>query len=81
MTTKNDGGAVFPFQPLDRQGMQIAEMQLGISRRDWLAGMAMQGFLGSARISPDAELRRILSQQVAIASYELADAMIEEGEK
>lgn len=71
MTTKPTGGYVFPFQPLDRQGMPIAEMQPGITRRDWLAGMALQGVLANPahnmRFNPEGD---------AQYCYAIADAMI-----
>jgi len=43
----------------------------GISRRDWLAGLAMQGIMSGPQRS---------SGEVARRSYEVADTMIARGE-
>lgn len=76
MTTKNDGGPVFPT-PVVVTGMHntVQAVPGGISRRDWLAGLAMQALLASDEFS-DAQ-----SFDIARWSYQQADDMIAEGEK
>jgi hypothetical protein len=49
----------------------------GMSRRDWLAGMAMQGMLAN-RDAWDGERH---NEYVATQAYKIADAMIAEGKK
>lgn len=61
----NGGGHIFPFY----QGTLAFP---GITRRDWLAGLAMQGFCANEIVSAN-------NQTVADWSYSLADAMIEHG--
>ena len=63
----NDGGPAFPTLSPD-----IASCTLGMSRRQWLAGLAMQGFIRDDR-PPIYDIPRL--------SYELADQMIAYEEK
>lgn len=52
----------------------------GILRRDWLAGLAMQGMLANM---PDKPMPEMVEHWDAIPSlaYKQADAIIEEGKK
>jgi len=63
--SKDDGGLLYP------DGRDTT--QPGISRRDWLAGLAMQG----AMANPTHVLFDLISKD----SYRVADAMIAEGKK
>ena len=51
------------------------EENIGISRREWYAGMAMQGYTSTSYASQASH------QDIARWAYSLADAMIEEGIK
>lgn len=84
--SKSDGGPAFgSFYvdgsckiPPDLHGFSIRN-EPGMSLRDWLAGMAMQGFLAGTRtedVPSDAADRFI--RNVGVASYVAADAMLEE---
>ena len=71
MSGINKGGYVYP--------MWDGEVTtLGISRRDWLAGMAMQGLMDAYARS---EIDDYLHNELAHDAYHFADAMIEEGNK
>ena len=82
-----DGGYVFPFQPWDFRGFPSENVVPGVCRRDWLAGLAMQGIVSS--ISSEVEYQRLralagsmsVSQWIAKDAYKQADAMIAEGDK
>ena len=72
MTKPNDGGPAFPNIWEDNPSQ-------GMSRRDWLAGMAMPtAYEDISRIQggPPQSMAA-----VAARSYEIADAMIAEGGK
>ena len=73
MARKN-GGNMYPLEYSAEQGGGYQE---GISRRDWLAGLAMQGLLADQYDNDTGED----VMKIAECSYEIADAMIEEGEK
>ena len=66
--SKDDGGR---FHAMDNS----RTTNWGISRRDWLAGLAMQGFLSQPH------LMELTKNELAIHAYEIADAMIAEGKK
>ena len=86
MTTPNDGGPAFP-RPIGSTNAGISETGYpGMSRRDWLAGLAMQGFVSDPQnligIRDTAEQAGIEAPaMMALTSYKLADAMIAEGDK
>ena len=65
-----DGGYFYP-----NKRDKGSEWSDGITRRDWLAGLAMQSMLSNP-ISAGWEDKRI-----TVNSYSLADAMIKEGAK
>ncbi|CAI2718601.1 hypothetical protein [Nitrospina watsonii] len=67
----NEGGTVYPHSLLRTGGDEsdLNYISTGISRRDWLAGLAMQGLLASEGMA--AEKVRITER-----SYEIADIMI-----
>ncbi|MGP0564557.1 hypothetical protein ACTRW9_12500 [Nitrospina sp. 32_T5] len=67
----NEGGTVYPHNLL-RTGNDEGDLNYistGISRRDWLAGLAMQGLLASEGMSAD-------PTRVTEHAYEIADIMI-----
>ena len=45
---------------------------MGISRRDWLAGLSIQGFLAAEGLQSD-------QVRISDPSYEMADVMIQRG--
>ena len=66
MSEIKGGGYVYPTM-----GNHVA-LTYGITRRDWLAGLAMQGLLmGADNIQPI---------KLSGAAYQLADAIIKEGQ-
>ncbi|HDZ27039.1 hypothetical protein LCGC14_1009370 [marine sediment metagenome] len=74
-----NGGYVYPhtLQHLQEIGYGIS---LGITRRDWLAGLAMQGLLSKPSLLAN-EGEMLEGKVLSVASYEIADAMIAEGKK
>ena len=78
---KDDGGQVYPDPRRAAHNMACQ----GITRRDWLAGLAMQGMLSDsehleAMMQNDDKIETIPSR-MAVASYKFADAMIAESNK
>ena len=72
---KNDGGFVYP-----------SDVTHGITRRDWLAGLAMQGLLANEEcrqqsIRTAEKFNKTAPEITAHIAYELADAMIAESNK
>ena len=82
----DDGGLVFPGIRNEPKGKRREGSipfacddvkHLGISRRNWLAGLAMQGYLSA----PDNKFSNREKIPIAQRAYEQADAMIEHGNK
>jgi len=77
---KNSGGYVYPVNDIitheDRNGEMITEQVHcpGITRRDWLAGLAMQSLI-------TLRYKDVGPQLTCENAYNFADAMIAEGEK
>ena len=61
----NDGGPAFP-----RYGTDYCERQSGMTLRDWFAGKALAAI---PHIGCGCDLR---VEEVALAAYQLADAML-----
>ena len=86
MTQPNDGGPAFP-RPIGSTNAGISETgHGGMSRRDWLAGVAMQGFVSHpeslAAIRLTAEQAGIRApDMMARTAYGMADAMIAESNR
>lgn len=78
MSKKPDGGPAFPRPAtlVDRKldWTSYEEGQIGLSLRDWFAGQALVGRLGSGREVFSDSLR-------AADAFALADAMLAEREK
>jgi len=73
--SKDDGGQVYPttFSVADNTTNIVHTINLdGISRRDWLAGLAMQGYLANPEMDNNAKC-------IAQDAYTHADAMIARG--
>ena len=70
-----DGGPAFPKPPVMHRNedgkLEYFGTQIGMSLRDWFAGMALQGLLAS--VTEDEE---VIDDVIARSSYELADAML-----
>lgn len=73
----NDGGPAFPWE--QTVGNQD---NLGLSKRDWFAGMALQGMLCNG-FMPNQYLRggNTPDWDYVTASYAMADAMLKERSK
>lgn len=72
MSEIDSGGMAFPVTPTDRSG-QIGPTEYGLTKREWYAGMALQGLLAN----PSTILKQAYIPEL---SYEYADAMIRAGE-
>lgn len=68
MSKKDTGGFVYPQRMVDHK-LHLAEKD-GISRRDWLAGLAMPSYI---------KIDFMPCEQVSRLAYEQADSMIERG--
>ena len=88
MTTTNDGRPAFPCQELGEDGSPMQQLCEGLTKREWFAGMALQGLYansGSAIInnmsctSAD-KIRKSLSE-IADLVLAQADSMIERSGK
>lgn len=72
----DDGGHVYAVAT-DGMGEWAPIYQEGITQRDWLAGLAMQGILANS-----AECCvNLTPKQLAHLSYDLADTLITQGKK
>jgi len=85
---KDDGGRINPKIDLERRrgDYRIVELAPGLTRRDWLAGMFAQGMVANpgflAVLGQTAAKANMREDQItAKAAYELADAVIAEGNK
>lgn len=67
MSEINDGGPAFPYWDGPN-----GKCHSGITKREWFAGMALQGL---ARVGGD-----VFTDEIAKWSYAYADAMIKAGE-
>ena len=77
MSEIDSGGMAFPVTPTDRSG-QIGPTEYGLTKREWYAGMALQGMLAANHME---QWRGEMTwpQQlhaISIDAYSLADAMI-----
>ena len=75
----DDGGFVHPVKEVNSEGKEIIKV-LGISRRDWLAGLAMQSLI-VVNESQDMTDKTGAFDDVAYIAYAHADVMIEQGKK
>ena len=78
MTEKNDGG--------NFHQRNSSDMTAGISRRDWLAGLAMQALVANEEarqqsIKTAEKFKKTAPEITAFIAYELADFMITESNK
>lgn len=74
MTDRQDGGQAFPHGNPTHGG------DIGMTLRDWFAGMALQGLLASPRPCVPEE-KPVTDYVLASFSYTVADAMLKERTK
>jgi hypothetical protein len=75
--SKNNGGFVYPLISSDpNHAHNDVVVQEGITRRDWLAGLAMQGLVAAIQTREDPKI-----DYVTTKAYQIADAMIAESER
>ena len=72
--SRPDGGPAFPYTNCEDHGLSGG---YGMSLRDYFAGRALQGILAGRRNVPDKDFPM---QDVVLASFEFADAMIAQRE-
>ena len=78
MTKPNDGGPAFPIAEFYMPNGNLAQVgDPGMSRRDWLAGRALVGVI----IERTANDVGWTPTAIAQSAYDIADAMIAEGDK
>lgn len=70
---KNDGGPAFPrnITVFGHQNTIDADSGIGMSLRDWFAGMALSGMCADSNLQDEA-------QAFAKVSYKISDAMLAE---
>ena len=85
MSKIDTGGMVYPSTTKEPKESETAiwnetVYENGITRRDWLAGLAMQGLLSKPSLL--ANKGEMLNDEVlAVAAYQCAAALIAEGRK
>lgn len=77
-------GSAFPWQWTDEKGSTI--INKGLSRRDWFAGLALQGELSAQKHGSPEDWGHIYVTEdcykmLASKAYAIADAMIKESQK
>lgn len=94
MTNKPESSPAFPHLHDSCQRINESEHHEGLTKREWYAGMALQGFCANQKaLKENADywndfLKNVTSDtgdivrgQLALVCFSLADAMIEQGEK
>lgn len=74
------GGFVYPISFSDEAVPQTSKVDHGITRRDWLAAMAMQGLITGAQANKDS-MHPITALEVARSAYHVADVMLKIAEE
>ena len=75
MSEIDNGGQAFPVTPTDRGG-QIGPTMMGMSLREWFAGMALQGLITGCFSGNNSGFT---VEGSVVAAYAYADAMIRAG--
>jgi len=74
-----DGGPAFPVE-FSTAGWHSGNVNVGMSLRDWFAGQALAGMMGSHALPDHPQYWDWLSG-VAVTPYRIADKMLTEREK
>ena len=72
MSVHDDGGPAYPVVELDRLTGHPVDQHMGMTMRDWFAGQFLSTYVADG--IPKAE-------KIAMACYEMADAMLAERAK
>lgn len=86
MSNPYDAVFAFPFIHEYTEGFaKVADVERGMTLRDWFAGMALQGFLANPTVPPkevlsDKDWYERHAEISAIFAYRIADAMMRERE-
>lgn len=72
MSTKDDGGPSYPVVEMDQVTGQAVNQHMGMTLRDYFAGQFLSTYVADG--IPKAE-------KIAVACYEMADAMLAERAK
>jgi len=74
----DQGGYIYPLVSLDEKN--TPHVELGMTRRDWLAGLAMQGLTGTGSgDSGKDNMHPTTALEISRTAYHLADIMIRVG--
>jgi hypothetical protein len=73
-------GPAFPVSPesAERLGCVFTHEDVGLTKRDWFAGMALIGFIADPGDKDDPETWEEVLKRIPRAVYEIADAMLEQ---
>lgn len=77
--TKETGGAAFPVPQTEHvhcKGEIVQYAETGMTLRDWFAGMALQGLLGSCQKEKTIGCQEMANNIASGLSYKIADAML-----
>ena len=74
-TAVDQGGFVYPFVFRDEEEHRTRYAEYGITRRDWLAGMAMQALV-SIVVSTEDNMHPHTALEIGKSAYHIADIMI-----
>lgn len=80
MSEIDDGGPAFPVSPKKVEAGVVYITCDGLSKREWFAGMALQGFLsGGVTLPSDSKYKDDPFELCAKASFNFADSMLRAG--
>lgn len=68
------------FPIFDKDGMAYTK-NCGLTKREWYAGLAMQGILAHGYASTPRDTREYVANEISKGAFEIADAMIEKSKR
>ena len=76
MSNENTGGPAFPSGLVENAADEVDALHKGMTLRDYFAANAMQGFAMDDVLCKEAATAPEWYKSIAVASYDLADAML-----